>query len=159
MMHFNNIMRSMASQIAKFMGPTWGPPGSCWTQMNPMLAPWNLLSGLVQDCSNSITNALQSGTMLSKCDLTVVDMGHVHMYLITTKDNKVEIVCIFYMLYVMATFFYTAWHIFMTCLICFHQAITSTNVDTPLLWFTSMKQNITTFCSNAAKYHHWQWPH
>ena len=26
-----------ASQIAKFMGPTWGPPG-------PMLAPWTLLS-------------------------------------------------------------------------------------------------------------------
>ena len=21
------------SQIAKFMGPTWGPPGSCWPQM------------------------------------------------------------------------------------------------------------------------------
>ena len=23
-------------QIAKFMGPTWGPPGSCRTQMGPM---------------------------------------------------------------------------------------------------------------------------
>ena len=31
------------SQIAKFMGPTWGPPGSCWPQMGPMLAPWTLL--------------------------------------------------------------------------------------------------------------------
>ena len=27
-------------QIARFMGPTWGPPGSCWTQMSPILAPW-----------------------------------------------------------------------------------------------------------------------
>ena len=27
------------------MGPAWGPPGSCWTQMGPMLAPWTLLSG------------------------------------------------------------------------------------------------------------------
>ena len=32
-------------QIAKFMGPTWGPPGSCRPQMDPMLAPWTLLSG------------------------------------------------------------------------------------------------------------------
>ena len=35
----------MITQIAKFMGPTWGPPGSCRTQMGPMLAPWTLLSG------------------------------------------------------------------------------------------------------------------
>ena len=35
------------SQIAKFMGPTWGPPGSCRTQVGPMLAPWTLLSGML----------------------------------------------------------------------------------------------------------------
>ena len=35
------------SQIAKFMGPTWGPPGSCRPQMGPMLAPLTLLSGLL----------------------------------------------------------------------------------------------------------------
>ena len=34
------------SQIAKFMGPTWDPPGSCRHQMGPMLAPWTLLSGI-----------------------------------------------------------------------------------------------------------------
>ena len=32
------------TQIAKFMGPTWGPPGSWWAQMGPMLAQWTLLS-------------------------------------------------------------------------------------------------------------------
>ena len=32
-------------QIAKFMEPTWGPPGSCRPQMGPMLAPRILLSG------------------------------------------------------------------------------------------------------------------
>ena len=32
----------IASQITKFIGPTWGPHGSCWPQMGPMLAPWNL---------------------------------------------------------------------------------------------------------------------
>ena len=33
------------TQIAWFMGPIWGPPGSCQPQMGPMLAPWTLLSG------------------------------------------------------------------------------------------------------------------
>ena len=37
------------SQIAKSMGPIWGPPGTCRPQMGPMLAPWNLLSG-VRSC-------------------------------------------------------------------------------------------------------------
>ena len=41
LLHFRWIM----TQIAKFMGQTWGPPGSCWPQMGPMLAPWTLLSG------------------------------------------------------------------------------------------------------------------
>ena len=32
------------SQITRFMGPTWGPPGSCRPQVGSMLAPWTLLS-------------------------------------------------------------------------------------------------------------------
>ena len=35
------------SQIARFMGPTWGPPGSCRPQLGPILAPWALLSGMI----------------------------------------------------------------------------------------------------------------
>ena len=35
----------ITSQIAKFMGPTWGPPWSCRPQMAPMLVPWTLLAG------------------------------------------------------------------------------------------------------------------
>ena len=35
------------TQITKFMGPTWGPPGSCRPQMGPMLAPWTSLSGYI----------------------------------------------------------------------------------------------------------------
>ena len=31
------------SQIARFMGATWGPPGSCRPQIGPVLAPWTLL--------------------------------------------------------------------------------------------------------------------
>ena len=36
-----------STQIAKFMGPTRGPPGSCRPQVGPMLAPWTLLWGNV----------------------------------------------------------------------------------------------------------------
>ena len=35
------------SQKAKFMGPTWGPPGSCRPQLGPLLAPWIFLSAIV----------------------------------------------------------------------------------------------------------------
>ena len=41
----NALSKNIGTQIAKFMGPTWGPPGSYRTQMDPMLAPWTLLSG------------------------------------------------------------------------------------------------------------------
>ena len=37
----------MLSQIARFMGPTWGPHGADMTQVSPMLAPWTLLSGML----------------------------------------------------------------------------------------------------------------
>ena len=43
MFPFDNFI--MTTQIAKFMGPTWGPPGSCRPQMGPMLAPLILLLG------------------------------------------------------------------------------------------------------------------
>ena len=33
------------SQIARFMGPTWGPPGSCEPQMGPRVGPMNLAIG------------------------------------------------------------------------------------------------------------------
>ena len=35
-------------QIAKFMGSTWGPPGSSRPQVSPMLAPWTFLSGTMR---------------------------------------------------------------------------------------------------------------
>ena len=31
------------TEIAKFLGPTWGPPGSYRSQMGPMLAMWTLV--------------------------------------------------------------------------------------------------------------------
>ena len=41
------------TQIARSMGPTWSPPGSCRPQMGPMLTPWTLQSGYSRK-SNSI---------------------------------------------------------------------------------------------------------
>ena len=53
--HSDNSMRSQSViwvylpifLIAKFMGPTWGPPGSYRPQMGPMLAPGTLVSLVV----------------------------------------------------------------------------------------------------------------
>ena len=39
------------TQIAKFIGPTWGPPVSCRPQMGPMLAPRTVLSGYIFNCN------------------------------------------------------------------------------------------------------------
>ena len=36
----------MQSLIARFMEPEWGPPGADRTQVDSMLAPWTLLTGM-----------------------------------------------------------------------------------------------------------------
>ena len=48
----NSILVALtkAPRIARFIGPTWGPPGSCRPQMGPKLAPRTLLSGVVCVC-------------------------------------------------------------------------------------------------------------
>ena len=48
----SHYKRLIIPQIAKFMGPTWGPHGSCRPQMGPMLAPWTLLSGTGRNFRN-----------------------------------------------------------------------------------------------------------
>ena len=45
---------STAPLIARFMGPTSGPSGADRTQVSPMLAPWNLLSGAFTCMNQSI---------------------------------------------------------------------------------------------------------
>ena len=47
LLEYENTVPSTAPQIAKFMGPTWAPPGSCRPQVGPMPAPWTLLAGHV----------------------------------------------------------------------------------------------------------------
>ena len=54
----------VTAQIAKFMGPTWGPPGSCRSQIGPMLAPWTRpwtwLSGWLRNSVNEETSIVVS---------------------------------------------------------------------------------------------------
>ena len=38
-------MHTVRVLLLSQMGQTWGPPGSCWPQKGPVLAPWILLSG------------------------------------------------------------------------------------------------------------------
>ena len=44
------------TKIARFMGPTWGPPGDDRTQVGPMLAPRTLLLGSVFPYAPHMTN-------------------------------------------------------------------------------------------------------
>ena len=44
---FHIIEVRIVTQIARFMGPTWGPAGADRTHVGPMLAHWTLLSGYV----------------------------------------------------------------------------------------------------------------
>ena len=46
----NSIQTALQTQIARFVGPSWGPPGSCQPQMGPMLTPWTLLAGKGYHC-------------------------------------------------------------------------------------------------------------
>ena len=50
--------------IARFMGQTWDPPGSCRPQMGPMLAPWALLSGYMRHTASMSWNVGQMSTFI-----------------------------------------------------------------------------------------------
>ena len=43
--HADIFHHTILTQITRFTGPTWGPPGSCRPQVGPMLTPWTMLSG------------------------------------------------------------------------------------------------------------------
>ena len=63
MENFPNFQQWECPQIARFIGPTWGPPGSCRPQVGPMLAPWTLLSGSILArqclCTDTVSRSCQ----------------------------------------------------------------------------------------------------
>ena len=71
------MMWDAMTQIAKFMGPTWGPPGSYRPQMGPMLAPWTLLSGDVHESPCACDPYLDAGSCcIWQVDRPVNQQGH-----------------------------------------------------------------------------------
>ena len=61
--------KSLPFQIARFMGPTGGPLGSCRPQLGPMLAPWTLLLGITTDdleAPEAMASAAASLTLFSQ---------------------------------------------------------------------------------------------
>ena len=63
------------TQIARFMGPTWGPPVADRTQVGPMLAPWSLLTGVfasvfvcVHHCPDSKVHGANMGPTWGRQD-------------------------------------------------------------------------------------------
>ena len=99
------------TQIAKFIGPTWGPPGSCRPQMGPMLVPWTLLSGYARgftlsrffchiiSCSGftwCIIHILWGcfSTNPSNNEATRNDMGKTEWYLIAVNHSKTGTMCV-----------------------------------------------------------------
>ena len=64
---FASFNVSNSSQIARSLGPIWGPPGSCWPQMGPMLAPWTLLSGVLYFCQ-ALLYPLSIDVLLTLCN-------------------------------------------------------------------------------------------
>ena len=63
--------------IARFMGPTWGPSGADRTQVGPMLAPWNLLSGYFG----------LEGYLSTKCPLIGLNLSVVSRHLVWSRWN------------------------------------------------------------------------
>ena len=100
-----------STQITKFMGPAWGPPGSCRPQMGPMLAPWTLLSGLrislnleavnpwttvsiwvcTQHCSWWCSGAKAPGSQYPICWLDILILDQFHTVIVHLKAMVLEI--------------------------------------------------------------------
>ena len=62
-----NTVSLSYTQIAKFMGPRLGSPGSCRPQMGPMLAPWNLLWGICYIVSHCLGQLFTFRLPVIKC--------------------------------------------------------------------------------------------
>ena len=61
---FWSLYLMRGAQIAKFMGPTWGPPGSCRPQMGPVMAPWILLSRGIRAVKLNCWSFISAGLLM-----------------------------------------------------------------------------------------------
>ena len=90
----------MLTQVAKFMGPTWGPPWSCRPQMGPMLAPvFYDVRGLINPCTKcpevrngnhiSLVMPVRNSSYLAKRNLVGIRLFWRDM-LFRIPDNKLR---------------------------------------------------------------------
>ena len=110
------MMHPIASQIAKFMGPTWGPLGSCRPRMGPTLAPWNLLSGLLLRAHYRMSFATWNSDIYS-ASVTVmlysIDRSHVTTAIWWPLGVAVVSVACMRIRWVSHAWKYTQWNIFL----------------------------------------------
>ena len=83
----------MTSQITKFMWPTWGPPGSYRPQLDPTLAPWTMLAGIISSWAlwRLILSPLRlnfQNFIKARLDLTNYALTHVWICCIYRSENK-----------------------------------------------------------------------
>ena len=84
---------NLCVQIAKFMGPTWGPPGSCRPQMGPLLAPWILLSGwviVVKVTAVSLTAGFRRVTANGAYEINLKELDKINQYPNPTNTHSVH---------------------------------------------------------------------
>ena len=66
------------TQIARFMWPTWDPPGADRTQVGPVLVPWTLLSGYW--CLESIKEIGNAPKISHKFNLRILTFRYYQNY-------------------------------------------------------------------------------
>ena len=103
----------IATLIAKYMGPSWGPHGADRTQVGPMLAPWTLLSrhftsnirigagrlfplkGLSKRCKASSSQLIVNAQMAAKFMEILITTTYTVFCAYTTKFKKWWLLSVF----------------------------------------------------------------
>ena len=86
------FIRCNFSLVARFMGLTWGPPGANRGQIDPMLAPWTLLSGFCEATQAHVAPMWQqmSCQCTGACICVRVNFrGRGHLRHLSTSPNHV----------------------------------------------------------------------
>ena len=108
-----SLIFTVPALIARFMRPTWGPPGANRTQAGPMLVPWTLLSGIINrrlsvgqcTCTNQL---LQQKIKYLQCNdnpcnngakktswVSVACLLNIWLYIFAIKGFEIEVDNIF----------------------------------------------------------------
>ena len=70
--HYEVLLVTNDTHIARFTGPTWGPSGADRTQVGPMLAPWTIWDLFV----SQIAQRLRSTSIMHWLEVELISNGH-----------------------------------------------------------------------------------